>query len=298
MKTWKLSTTLTVGIAVASLGGAAHAGNDEPRLQLGADRNSGNLGFVQPGDCEVQRDASLVCQDAAASGGGRDQSQQFSDILNGSRGDDVQVGGLGVDLLFGSGGNDVLIGGIEHFFSQNRDKAFGGGGSDIFIWKPGDGSDFFTGDKGVDAIVFGITGEDNNGEPAFEVVNDGRAGKIFIDQKTGLPRVNVSGSPGFCSVVDKSSSPKAAAELSALGLDHLVRFSIRGIADAFDRGDQNTDNGLRVTLHLADVEFVVCTKRAGGQIEVLDLRYSPARRIDLHDVRPRRLQKRLKQIVF
>ena len=273
-------------------------GGSIPRLQIGSDRNSGNLNFVQPGECAVQGDGSLVCQDPAASGGGRDQSLQFFDILAGSRRDDLQIGGLGADLLVGSNGNDVQLGGLEHFFPLNRDKSFGGRGSDIFIWKPGDGSDFFSGGRGRDAVVFGVVGEDEGGKPVFEVVGDRLAGEVFIDSKTGLPRVDVSGSPGFCDVVDRSTSPDAAAELDALGLDHLVRFSIRGVADAFARGDQDTDNGLRVTLHLVDVEFVVCTNRDGGKIEVLDLTASPPRRIGLEHVRPWSLKKRLQQMVF
>ena len=54
-----------------------------------------------------------------------------------------------------------------------------------------------------------------------------------------------------------------------------MQFFIRGVADSFANGTQNTDNGLRVTLHLNDVEFLVCTDRDGGLIEVLDLRTSP-----------------------
>ncbi len=77
-------------------------------------------------------------------------------------------------------------------------------------------------------------------------------------------------------MVDSSTSAQAAAELGNLGLDHLVRFSIRGIANAFAQGDQADDNGLRVTLHLKGVEFAVCTARAGGVIEVLDLTTQPA----------------------
>jgi len=60
-----------------------------------------------------------------------------------------------------------------------------------------------------------------------------------------------------------------------------VRFIIRSIRDDFQNGVQTTDNGLRVTLHLRDVEFVVCTSRQGGAIEAYDLRWSPARSVPL-----------------
>ena len=35
----------------------------------------------------------------------------------------------------------------------------------------------------------------------------------------------------------------------ALRLQQLVRFFVRDKADAFERGEQNTDNGLRQTMH-------------------------------------------------
>ena len=191
----------------------------------------------------------------------------------------------------------MLIGGLEHFNPSNRDRAFGGWGSDIFIWKPGDGSDLFRGGHGQDAIVFGLTGENVDGHPAFEVVADQQAGELFIDETSGLPRVDVTNSPGFCEVVDENTSVEAAEELKALDLDHLVRFSIRGVRDAFEAGQQAEDNGLRVTLHLKDVEVLVCTNRDGGHIEILDLTSSPAHPVQLHELR-RPLRKRLQDMLI
>ncbi len=299
---------LALGVGCGLLAGTSFASADDDDrdrgrreiagVQIGTDANSGNNPLVQPGDCEVQADGSLACADPALAGNGRDQSLQFGDVLRGSREGDLQIGLLGSDVLLGGGGDDVQLGGIEHFTPGNRDRAFGGRGADIFIWKPGDGSDFFDGGPGRDALVFGLTGENGpGGEPVFEVVNDGQAGDPFIDPETLLPRVDVTNSPGFCQVVDPASGSEAGQDLDALGLDRVVRFLIRGVADAFDAGAQENDNGLRVSLHLVDVEFVVCTSRAGGEVEVLDLRQSPARVIGLEQVRPRRLRERLEAIV-
>jgi hypothetical protein len=64
----------------------------------------------------------------------------------------------------------------------------------------------------------------------------------------------------------------------ALGIDNIVRFSIRGIANAFDAGDRADDDGLRVAVTLKNTEFLVCTKREldaatpANNIEVIDLR--------------------------
>ncbi|MCH9696709.1 MAG: hypothetical protein K0U68_01270 [Gammaproteobacteria bacterium] len=262
-------------------------------VQIGADNNSVNNPFVQP-------------QDPALSGGGRDQTMQFGDVLFGSWRDDLQIGGLGVDIMASGSGNDIVIGGIEHFNPSNRDRAFGGRGNDIFIWKPGDGSDLWNGGPGLDVVVFGVLGEDVNGVFEFKVSNDQQTAKVAIDPETNLPLVDVSGSPGFCDVIDKTFSENAKAELDALDLDHLVRFTLRNQADEFKNGEQATDNGLRVTLHLKDVEILVCTNRDGGKIEVIDLRRSPARLIsnsvNAQELRPYiknlKLRKRLEAMVF
>lgn len=211
--------------------------------------------------------------------------------------DDLIIGRLGTDVVSGGRGDDVLIGGIEHFNPLNRDRAFGGRGNDIFVWKPGDGSDLFRGGSGNDVVIFGITGELNDGQVEFNVVNDQQAGDVAINRRTGLPVVDVTNSPGFCTVIDALTSPDAAQQLSALDLDTLVQFKIRAIADDFDNGVQAEDNGLRVTLHLKDVEYVVCTNRNGGEVEVLDIRSSPARLVSIDDIAPRKLRNRLRRIV-
>lgn len=232
-------------------------------LLIGSDVSNADNPFIQP-------------QDPALSGGGRDQTQQFSDILSGGNKPDVLIGRLGVDVMFGGRGADVLIGGTEHFNPQNRDKAFGGRGNDAFLWSPGDGSDFFDGGRGQDTVVLGLMGElDAQGDLFFGVTTDQQAGNVFIDPNTNLPVMDLVNSPGFCRVIDSSSSCHAAAQLEELGVDHLVQFVIRGLAQSFADGTQNTDNGLRVTLSLKNVEYLVCTSEAGGEIEVLDLTVSP-----------------------
>lgn len=259
----------------------------------GADNNSAENVFIQP-------------QDPALSGGGLDQSLQFGDILVGSFFDNLMIGGLGPDVMMGGFSNDVMIGGIEHFNPSNRDRAYGGWGNDIFIWKPGDGSDLFIGGPGHDVVVFGLIGEVVDGNVEFKVVKDQKSGEVAIDPTTYLPLVDVTNSPGFCDVIDDSSSPESKDELAALGLDQLVRFSLRKQANEFESGVQDTDNGLRVTLHLSSVETLVCTNRDGGQIEVFDLTSTPpkliANGVSAQDLagylnKPQ-LSKRLEQMIF
>jgi len=228
---------------------------------IGNDANSTENQLVQP-------------QDDALVGGGRNQSLNFGDVLEGGFGDDILIGGLGIDVLFGGGGDDVIIGGTEDFNPENRDRAFGNSGNDTFIWAPGDGSDFFDGGAGdQDVLIFGLIGENGDNAPVFGVQQDQNFDGIYINAVTGLPMVDVTNSPGFCTILDRSAY---ASELDTLNLDHLVRFSIRGIADTFDTGEQDEDNGLRVTLHVKNVEYVVCTAREGGAIEVWDISVTPA----------------------
>lgn len=263
---------------------------------IGADNNSIENPFVQP-------------QNSALSGGGRDQTMQFGDVIFGSRFSDLLIGGLGTDVLAGGGGSDVILGGVEHFNPANRDRAFGGSGNDTFIWKPGDGSDFWDGGSGHDVVIFGLVGEVDEsieGGISFAVSKDKQTAEIAIDPNSLLPLVDVTNSPGFCTVIDDSTSADAGSELAALDIDHLVRFSIRGIANAFEAGEQNTDNGLRVTLHLKDVETLICTSRDGGEIEVIDLSVTPARVIahgvssaDLRrQIRSATLRRNLEAMVF
>ena len=242
--------------------------------------------------------------DPALAGGDRDQTLQFGDFLLGTKKDDLIIGKLGTDILLGKDGNDVLVGGTEDFNPFNRDRAFGGSGHDIFLWAPGDGSDLFEGGQGWDAVMFGKIGEiAESGNIEFNVSPPGTPGSqnsdpIFLNPLTNLPLMDVSQSPGFCEIIDESNAEGGKDALDALGIDHLVKFLIRGVADAFENGTQNIDNGLRVTLHLKDVETLVCTNRDGGLIQVYDLTQSPPQEIDLDQIRNKKLRKRIKSMVF
>ena len=279
----------TLGLTAILAGGSGCSSDSAGAAQLtivGNDRNSAANAFVQPSD-------------DAESGGGRDQTLQFGDVLRGTDSSDLLIGGLGIDILFGEGGPDVLIGGTEHFNPNNRDRAFGGSGSDIFIWSPGDGSDFFDGGSGIDAVVFGLLGEvQDDGNVEFKVSNDQVSGDVFIDPSTDTPAVDVTNSPGFCPIIDASSSSDAQTELDSLGLTHLVQFVIRGIRNAFNAGEQSDDNGLRVTLHLDAVEVLVCASEAGGEILTLDLTTSPPTEISIDSIDDETLRTELQKIVF
>jgi hypothetical protein len=282
----RLRSVLAVaGIGMATAAFAGQAAADRPRLAVGADNNNVDNPLLQP-------------DDPAEAGGGRDQTLQFGDVLRGTRRDDLQIGRLGIDVMLGGRGADVMLGGTEHFFPLSGDRAFGDSGDDIFVWAHGDGSDLFDGGRGHDAVVLGLVGELQEGAVAFDVEGDQRAGEVFVDPATGLPQVVVAGSPGFCPVIDESFSADAAEQLAALDIDHLVQFVLRGLRDSFDAGEQDEDNGLRATLHLRDVEFLVCATREGGALEVLDLRSAPPTATAIESLSSSRLRQRLRAMVF
>ena len=263
--------------------------------------------IVLQGNDQNNIGSALLSLNPEGPGGSPNQGLRSGDVLQAGATDSVLIGALGVDVLIGGNGDDVLIGGTEDFNSSvdgddrgsdNRDRAFGGAGNDLFIWAPGDGSDFFDGGPGTDVVAFGVLGEERdsdsstNGAPFFNVNPPGSDGSanfdgIYLNPTTRLPTVRVTSSPGFCTVLDQSTNPN---ELAALSLDHLVRFSLRAIANGFDSGARTDDDGLRVALSLRDVEYVVCTKRevveGGGfdNVEVLDITTYPPTLATLADL--------------
>jgi hypothetical protein len=249
--------------------------------QIGADNNSADNSLVQP-------------QDPALAGGGINQSLDYGDVLYGTSETDLLIGGLGLDVLLGNGGDDVLIGGLEHFYPLRSDRKLAGPGNDILIWGVGDGSDLLDGGPGEDVLILGLVGEQENGQTVFRLSKDEQAGQVFIDPASQLPAVDVAQAPGFCEVLAASSSAEAPAQLEALGLQHLVRFFLRQEADSFKAGEQTADNGLRQTMHLRDIEYLVCPSRAGGTLEVLDLTVNPP---TLTELTALTLQERLQLIV-
>ena len=225
------------------------------------------------------------------SNGGGDQSLQAGDALMGTEQADLLIGALGIDVLFGYGGDDILIGGTEDFNPFNRDRAFGGEGDDVFVWAPGDGNDFFDGGAGSDVLMLGLIGEQRDatgsevGAPFFSVNPPSAEGSqdfdgIHVEPSSGLPIVDVAGGPGFCEVVDGYNNESEKSELSALGLDHLVRFTLRGPAADLS----NPDTGLRIAVHLLNTEYLICGGSTAGEIVALDLTTSPPTSIDVSEI--------------
>lgn len=231
--------------------------------------------------------SSLYSANRGSDGGG-DQSLQFGDMLYGTSNDDVIIGGLGIDVLWGKDGDDILIGGTEDFNPLNRDRAFGGDGNDIFLWAPGDGNDYFDGGNDIDVLVLGLIDERETLEggmaaaPVFEVSNDQTFDGIYLDENN-LPHVDVANGPGFCEIVERDENN--SADLEALKLDHLVRFVIRSKRADFiaslDTESPLADDGLRIAMHINNVEYLVCGGTEAGTAKVYDLTVVPAVEVDI-----------------
>jgi hypothetical protein len=208
-----------------------------------------------------------------------DQSLQFGDVLVGTPGNDLLIGGLGSDVLIGNEGDDILIGGPEHGNALARDYIFGGPGDDIIIWSPGDGSDFIDGGPGRDVVIIGLVGEVVNGQQVFRVSKNRRVGQVFRSPTTNLPSVQVINAPTACQIVDRSTSPEAAMFLEQAGLTHLVQVTVRR-----QSGIGGVDAAFTATLHMRDVEAIVCTGQDGSMVESFDLTVSPPAAIALESL--------------
>lgn len=236
--------------------------------------------------------AAIYSANRGTNGGG-DQSLQFGDIIEGTVNNDLLVGALGIDVLLGGEGDDILVGGTEDFNPLNRDRAFGQQGDDSFLWAPGDGNDFFDGGLGEDVLFMTLVGElrgpngETEGAPFFGVSPPNTPGARDFDgiyeSSPGTPVLDVAGGPGFCELVEKDDQNQSGLE--ELNLDNLVRFVLRGPRAAFDAADATIDpttldDGLRVAIHLKNVEYLVCAGQTAGTVKILDLRTVPAQEVD------------------
>ena len=134
---WRRSPPSTavglVGTAVAALQGNENA--KKPKVLIGADNDDTSNTTIQPPGVTAN------------------QSLRKSDQIFGGKASDTIIGRLGSDVLLANAGDDVMVGGTEGGqpalpagqLPDNNDIAYGGVGSDSFIWAPGDGSDAFIG---------------------------------------------------------------------------------------------------------------------------------------------------------
>jgi Ca2+-binding RTX toxin-like protein len=146
-----------------------------------------------------------------------------ADIFGGL-GDDVLIGTPGADNIYAGFGNDVLIGGAgadtlygdegDDIFGNpsavpngvaddpGDDRFFGGAGSDLFVWEPGDGSDTIEGgSEEADVLAFYGSAAAETFNVFAKLSDPSRAilfrsvGSITIDM-AGVDQVSISGQGG------------------------------------------------------------------------------------------------------
>lgn len=249
-----------VGTAVAALQGNQNA--KKPKVLIGADNDDISNTTIQPPGVTAN------------------QSLRKSDQILGGVASDTIIGRLGSDVLSAGGGNDVMVGGTEGGqpalppgqLPDNNDIAFGGVGSDSFIWAPGDGSDAFIGGdpakvkKKAKGKTSAPKGKKKKAKPVPEVdtlvvgnlvlSSDLSLPQLFNTKFGQLPRVFASdrgvptplgGTPprnpnltGNCQIL---------VAPGGLGYDYLVRF--------FGNSPQSPATQA-VTIRIKGVEQVIC----------------------------------------
>jgi hypothetical protein len=227
-----------MGVLIAAFMGGPQRSNaallergDGAQVLIGKDDDNTNNPKIQPTD--------------TPSPPGPNQSLNNTDVISSGPGNDVQIGLLGSDVMQGEEDNDILVGGTEQFVAPNSDVMFGGTGNDTSIWAPGDGSDAFLGEAGLDAQVFGVI--DRNATTNVPTLSG-----PYSAFPNGVPTAEVTGSPGFCTL--ERIGPR-----NSLKYDYLVRFFVR------------SSGALAVTVRLEDTEQVFCTSEAGGAITYANL---------------------------
>ena len=125
--------------------------NGFPDFQFDRTTFSAITVFLQGGDDQFAVNGTSPDETLTVDGGsGNDTITTGSgnDLIFGGDGNDTINSGAGDDVIDSGSGNDSVVGGIGH------DTAFLGSGDDNFVWNPGEGSDFVSGDAGYDTLVF------------------------------------------------------------------------------------------------------------------------------------------------
>jgi Ca2+-binding RTX toxin-like protein len=122
-----------------------------------------------------------------------------SNIIVGTPGDDVLIGGNGADCIFGLGGNDRLEGG------NGADVLFGGPGDDVLIGGNGDdvlngdeGNDLLLGENGADTLNGGAGNDVLVGDNGADTLNGGD-GNDVVDSGNGNDTVSGGAGADRCS---------------------------------------------------------------------------------------------------
>ena len=192
-----VAATLSVGLITPALATSSPAGaawvrrdtlvvvgsraDDRIALRLRAgEPDRLQVDFGDDGSADRSFDRDRFSRIAVFAGRGDDQVRSdetngaFADeavAMSGGRGDDILLGGSGVERFFGGKGRDEVDG------NAGNDIAYLGSGRDNFVWDPGDGSDVVEGRSGSDTLTFNGAGAAEN----MRLTPDGRRALFLRD---------------------------------------------------------------------------------------------------------------------
>ncbi|MGZ4729189.1 MAG: hypothetical protein ACXWB2_15845 [Acidimicrobiales bacterium] len=215
---------------------------------ISAELGNGNDQFTVPR-------GSFADKPVTVDGGSGDdtiQTGDATDLILGGTGNDTLQGGGEDDVIVAGRGDDLVAGGIGH------DTAFLGAGQDTFVWNPGEGSDFVSGDSGTDTLVF-------NGAPGAEQMslsaNGSRA--VFLRDVGGV-RMDLAAVEGLELRALGGADTVTVNDLSGTDVRQAdIDLSAQGAGDA--QTDQVIVNGTEQDDH-------VTVDASGQQVEVAGLR--------------------------
>ena len=134
--------------------------------------------------------------------------------LDGGEGNDLLIGGDGVDVLRGGAGNDTLIGG------RGNAVKLGEEGNDLLVWNNGDGSDLMEG--GTDSDTVQVNGANGAGDD-FSIDPNG-ARVRFQRNNRGLFTLDI----GTTEDLDVNGQGRSDAIAGSVGLLGLIDLDLDG----------------------------------------------------------------------
>jgi hypothetical protein len=188
----------------------------------------------------------------------------------GGRGEDRMLGGLGAETFRGGPGDDLVDG------NAGNDLGVLGGGEDVFIWDPGDGSDRVEGEGGEDTMLF-------NGSDAaetFDMSANGErlrffrnVGNITMDT-AGVERVDLraKGGTDITTINDLSATDVTDVEVDLAGVTTTPDAQTdRVIVNGSDAADAISVDAIAGAVEVSGLAARTAVRNADADLDILEV---------------------------